>query len=212
MSKLSNTIQPSYGTRTYSSPTKAREARQTGTQGSSFMDMAARAGEKKNDVFEVNGTEATQQKAELSKAEEMQLFKKEFYEDLSKIICNPTVSNAAVNISDAVFQAMKDDPEYRAQVLSLLQRDLGASYAPRNCSVLITVGTSLDQYRADSWPVGNDSEFYTRSKGSFWEQRMERHKKYMELAEEAAAKRRLMMKLRMNGGSVSAAELLMGLL
>ncbi len=212
MSKLSNTIQPSYGTRTYSSPTKAREARQTGTQGSSFMDMAARDGEKKNDVFEVNGTEATQQKAELSKAEEMQLFKKEFYEDLSKIICNPTVSNAAVNISDAAFQAMKDDPEYRAQVLALLQRDLGASYAPRNCSVLITVGTSLDQYRADSWPVGNDSEFHTRSKGSFWEQRMERHKKYMELAEEAAAKRRLMMKLRMNGGSVSAAELLMGLL
>ena len=209
---MSNTIQPGYGMRTYSSHTKAREARQTGTQGSSFMDMAARAGEKKNGVFEVNGTEATQQKAELSKAEEMQLFKKEFYEDLSKIICNPTVSNAAVNISDAAFQAMKDDPEYRAQVLSLLQRDLGASYAPRNCSVLITVGTSLDQYRADSWPVGNDSEFHTRSKGSFWEQRMERHKKYMELAEEAAAKRRLMMKLRMNGGSVSAAELLMGLL
>ena len=49
---MSNTIQPGYGTRTYSSPTKAREARQTGTQGSSFMDMAARAGEKKNDVFE----------------------------------------------------------------------------------------------------------------------------------------------------------------
>ena len=209
---MSNTIQPGYGTRTYSSHTKAREARQTGTQGSIFMDMAARASEKKNGVFEVNGTEATQQKAELSKAEEMQLFKKEFYEDLSKIICNPTVSNAAVNISDAAFQAMKDDPEYRAQVLALLQRDLGASYAPRNCSVLITVGTSLDQYRADSWPVGNDSEFHTRSKGSFWEQRMERHKKYMELAEEAAAKRRLMMKLRMNGGSVSAAELLMGLL
>ena len=209
---MSNTIQPGYGTRTYSSPTKARKARQTGTQGSIFMDMAARASEKKNDVFEVNGTEATQQKAELLKAEEMQLFKKEFYEDLSKIICNPTVSNAAVNISDAAFQAMKDDPEYRAQVLALLQRDLGASYALRNCSVLITVGTSLDQYRADSWPVGNDSEFHTRSKGSFWEQRMERHKKYMELAEEAAAKRRLMMKLRMNGGSVSAAELLMGLL
>ena len=209
---MSNMIQPGYGMRTYSSPTKARKARQTGTQGSIFMDMAARASEKKNDVFEVNGTEATQQKAELSKAEEMQLFKKEFYEDLSKIICNPTVSNAAVNISDAAFQAMKDDPEYRAQVLALLQRDLGASYAPRNCSVLITVGTSLDQYRADSWPVGNDSEFHTRSKGSFWEQRMERHKKYMELAEEAAAKRRLMMKLRMNGGSVSAAELLMGLL
>ena len=178
---MSNMIQPGYGMRTYSSPTKARKARQTGTQGSIFMDMAARASEKKNDVFEVNGTEATQQKAELSKAEEMQLFKKEFYEDLSKIICNPTVSNAAVNISDAAFQAMKDDPEYRAQVLALLQRDLGASYAPRNCSVLITVGTSLDQYRADSWPVGNDSEFRLRSKDSFFKRTSENRDRQKEL-------------------------------
>ena len=209
---MSNTIQPGYGTQTYSAPAKSREVKRIGAHGSSFMDMAARASEGKNDVFEVSRTEVTQQKAELLKAEEMQLFKKEFYEDLSKIICNPTVSNAAVNISNAAFQAMKDDPEYRAQVLSLLQRDLGASFAPRNCSVLITVGTDLDQYRADSWPVGNDSEFHSRSKDSFWEQRMERHKKYMELAGEVAAKRRMLMKLRMNGGSVSAAELLMGLL
>ena len=209
---MSNTVQPSYGARTYGVPTKFRETRQTGTQGSSFLDLAARASRETTDVLEINSTESTQQKTELSEAEEMQLFKKEFYEDLSKIVCNPTVSNAAVNISDAAFQAMKDDPEYRAQVLSLIQRDLGASFAPRNCSILITVGTDLNQYRADSWPVGNDSEFHSRSKDSFWEQRMERHKKYMELQQEAAAKRRLMMKLRMNGGSVSAAELLMGLL
>ena len=212
MRKLSNTIQPSYGARTYGVPTKFRETRQTRTQGRRFLDLAAQASRETTDVLEINSTESTQQKTELSEAEEMQLFKKEFYEDLSKIVCNPTVSNAAVNISDAAFQAMKDDPEYRAQVLSLLQRDLGASFAPRNCSILITVGTDLDQYRADSWPVGDDSEFHSRSKGSFWEQRMERHKKYMELQQEAAAKRRLMMKLRMNGGSVSAAELLMGLL
>ncbi len=209
---MSNIIQPSFGARTYTAPTKSRETKQAGTQGSSFLDLAARASRSTTDVLEINSTESPQQKTVLSETEEMQLFKKEFYEDLSKIVCNPTVSNAAVNISDAAFQAMKDDPEYRAQVLSLLQRDLGASFAPRNCSILITVGTDLDQYRADSWPVGNDSEFHSRSKDSFWEQRMERHKKYMELAEEAAAKRRLMMKLRMNGGSVSAAELLMGLL
>ena len=209
---MSNIIQPSFGARTYTAPTKSRETKQTGAQGSNFLDLAARASRSTTDVLEINSTESTQQKTVLSEAEEMQLFKKEFYEDLSKIVCNPTVSNAAVNISDAAFQAMKDDPEYRAQVLSLLQRDLGASFAPRNCSILITVGTDLNQYRADSWPVGNDSEFHLRSKDSFWEQRMERHKKYMELAEEAAAKRRLMMKLRMNGGSVSAAELMMGLL
>ena len=150
---MSSIIQPNYATRAYSAPIKARETKQTETQASSFLDMAARASRSTTDVFEINSTESTQQKTELSEAEEMQLFKKEFYEDLSKIVCNPTVSNAAVNISDAAFQAMKDDPEYRAQVLSLLQRDLGASFAPRNCSILITVGTDLDQYRADSWPV-----------------------------------------------------------
>ena len=40
---MSNTIQPSYGAQTYSAPTKSREAKQAGTQGSSFMDMAAQA-------------------------------------------------------------------------------------------------------------------------------------------------------------------------
>ena len=48
---MSNTIQPGYGMRTYSSPTKAREARQTGTQGSIFMDMAARASRSRADTF-----------------------------------------------------------------------------------------------------------------------------------------------------------------
>ena len=48
---MSNTIQPDYGTRTYSAPTKSREAKQTGTQGSSFMDMAARASRSRADTF-----------------------------------------------------------------------------------------------------------------------------------------------------------------
>ena len=62
---MSNTIQPGYGAQTYSAPAKARETKQTGTQGNSFLDMAARTSERKNDVFEVNGTEVVQQKAEL---------------------------------------------------------------------------------------------------------------------------------------------------
>ena len=48
---MSNTIQPSYGTQTYSSPTKARETKQTGTRGSSFMDMAAQASRSRADTF-----------------------------------------------------------------------------------------------------------------------------------------------------------------
>ena len=41
---------------------------------------------------------------------------------------------------------------------------------------------------------------------------MERHKKFMEIQKEAAAKRRMMMKLGLSGGTVSAAELLMELI
>ena len=48
---MSNTIRPSYGAQTYSTPTKARETKQTGTRGSSFMDMAAQASRSRADTF-----------------------------------------------------------------------------------------------------------------------------------------------------------------
>lgn len=120
----------------------------------------------------------------MSEAEEMELFKKEFYEDLSKITNHRTVSNAAVNISEEAFKAMKDDPQYREKVLSLIQRDWGDSYAPRNCSVLITVGATLNEYRADSWPVGYDSEFDMRSQNSFYKRTSEKKDRQKELLEE----------------------------
>ena len=136
--------------------------------------------------FALEKTSGTQ---ELSEAEEMELFKKEFYEDLSKVTNHRTVSNAAVNISEAAFKAMKEDPQYREKVLSLIQRDWGDSYAPRNCSVLITVGATLNGYRADSWPVGYDSEFDVRSQNSFYKRTSEKKDRQKELLEEYLEKR-----------------------
>ena len=138
------------------------------------------------DKFALEKTGSTQ---ELSEAEEMEQFKKEFYEDLSKVTNHRTVSNAAVNISEAAFKAMKEDPQYREKVLSLIQRDWGDSYAPRNCSVLITVGATLNEYRADSWPVGYDSEFDVRSQNSFYKRTSEKKDKQEELLEEYLEKR-----------------------
>lgn len=48
---MSNTIQPSYGTRTYSTPTKARETKQTGTQANSFLYMAAQTSRSRTDTL-----------------------------------------------------------------------------------------------------------------------------------------------------------------
>ena len=150
--------------------------------------------EAKRNTKNVSGTEKfalekTGSTQELSEAEEMELFKKEFYEDLSKVTNHRTVSNAAVNISEAAFKAMKEDPQYREKVLSLIQRDWGDSYAPRNCSVLITVGATLNEYRADSWPVGYDSEFDVRSQNSFYKRTSEKKARQKELLEEYLEKR-----------------------
>ena len=62
--------------------------------------------ETKRNTKNVNGTEKfalekTGSTQELSEAEEMELFKKEFYQELSQITTHATVSNAAVNVTEA---------------------------------------------------------------------------------------------------------------
>ena len=98
----------------------------------------------------VNSMGETGNTKELSEAEEMAILKKKFYDELSRINNHRTVSNMAINISEDAFKKMKEDPQYKQQILNLVQRDWGDSYAPRNCSVMITVGSSLNDYRADS--------------------------------------------------------------
>ena len=150
--------------------------------------------ETKRNTKNVNGTEKfalekTGSTQELSETEEMELFKKEFYEDLSKITIHKTLNNVAVNISEAGFKAMKDDPEYREKILSLLKRDLGSSFAPRNCSAVFTVGATIKEYRGDSWSVGYDSEFYARSQDSFFKKTSGKKDRQKELLEEYLEKR-----------------------
>ena len=149
--------------------------------------------ETKRNTKNVNGTEKfalekTGSTQELTEAEEMELFKKEFYEDLSKITIHKTLNNVAINISEAGFKAMKDDPEYREKILSLLKRDLGSSLA-RNCSAVFTVGATIKEYRGDSWPVGYDSEFYARSQDSFFKKTNGQKDRNKELLEEYLEKR-----------------------
>ena len=149
--------------------------------------------ETKRNTKNVNGTEKfalekTGSTQELSETEEMELFKKEFYEDLSKIAIHKTLNNVAVNISEAGFKAMKDDPEYREKILSLLKRDFGSSLA-RNCSAVFTVGATIKEYRGDSWPVGYDSEFYARSQDSFFKKTSGKKDRQKELLEEYLEKR-----------------------
>ena len=151
--------------------------------------------ETKRNTKNVNGTEKfalekTGSTQELSEAEEMELFKKEFYAELERIPKNRTITNLAVNISEEAFKNMKDDPEYRAKIMSALQRDLTSSFAPLKASLLITVGATEKDYRGDSWSgPNNDSEFFARSQDSFYKKTSGQKDRNKELLEEYLEKR-----------------------
>ena len=137
--------------------------------------------------FALEKTESTR---ELSEAEEMELFKKEFYAELERIPKNRTITNLAVNISEEAFKNMKADPAYRAKIMSALQRDLTSSFAPLKASLLITVGATEKDYRGDSWSgPNNDSEFFARSQDSFYKKTSGQKDRKKELLEEYLEKR-----------------------
>lgn len=112
---------------------------------------------------------AARQAAALKEKEEMDAFKKKFYEDISQIRTHRTVANLAIQVTQEGFEAMKNDPEYYEKMISLLERDLGSNYSPPgDASLLIKIGGTSKEYRGDSWSVTADSEFDMRSVGSFY--------------------------------------------
>ena len=138
----------------------------------------------------INGTEATSSMREVTEAEEMAAFKKEFYAELERIPKNRTIVNLAINISEEAFENMKADPEYRAKIMSTLQRDLTSSFAPLKVSLLLTVGATEKDYRGDSWSgPNNDSEFFARSQDSFYKKTSRQKDRQKELLEEYLEKR-----------------------
>ena len=151
--------------------------------------------ETKGNTKNVNNTEKfalekTGSTRELTEAEEMAAFKKEFYAELDRIPRDRTIANVAVNISEEAFKNMKADPEYRAKIMSALQRDLTSSFAPLKASLLITVGATEKDYRGDSWSgPNNDSEFYACSQDSFYKKTSGQKDRQKELLEEYLEKR-----------------------
>ena len=137
--------------------------------------------------FALEKTDGTK---ELSEAEEMAIFKKEFYAEIEKIPKDRTIANVAINISEEAFRNMKADPKYREQMLSVIRRDMTGSVAPApDCSMVITVGATANDYRADGWSVNNDSEFYARSQNSFYKKTSNKKDSQKELLEEYLEKR-----------------------
>ncbi len=94
--------------------------------------------------------------AKLTKDQEMELFKKEFYEEINKIPKSRYVKSLFVHITDRGWESMKADSKYREQMLALIKRDAtGFSFDRTNR--FITVGAATEEYRVESWGSSKDS-------------------------------------------------------
>ena len=77
--------------------------------------------------------------------------------------------------------------------MSVIRRDLTSSVAPApDCSLILSVGATLKDYRGDSWSVNNDAEFDIRSQNSFYKKtttkknvQKQRLREYMETRAQA---------------------------
>ena len=210
---MNNTINLNYLTRLSARLAGSSAPRRSTVQSNDFLSMADQI--KAEQTTPANSVSET---ADMS----LEDYKQYIWKKISDLPMSPSsqMQSISIQITDEGFEAMKNDPEYEEWVLDTLAQDFryenpwtaicGGGY------VVHHFGATKEQYHGESWYPGymggqGAATFDEKSKGIFWEQRMERHKEYMELAEKAAAKRRMMMKLR-NGGTVSAAELLMELI
>ena len=211
---MSYTIDINYLTRMAGNVSGTGAVRQATPQGGDFLSMAAQLR-----ASESSTTPTPSKKADMS----METYQQTIREKISQMPLSATrqMESISIQISDAAFERMKNDPDYETWVLNDLREALSQSnpWVPVSGGgySVFYIGATKEECHAEGWYpgyMGNQGAamFEDKAKGSFWEQRMENHKKYMELQQEAAARRRMLMKIRMNGGSVSAAELLMGLL
>ena len=145
-------------------------------------------------------------------------YKSWFMNEMSKMPVSAwyrsTCVGGALTITEEAFERMKDDPDWENTVMGMVRKMYSASGIMGSKMIgYQVIGASPEQCYGEGIPVSTNS-FLDKDDDSddFWALRMERHKKYMELQREAALRRHMLMKSGIEGGSVSAAELLMCLL
>ena len=195
---MGNTINVNYMTKTYSSFLKNYEAKGSGqTKTASFSDKVAGKSMGTQNVSETGKAGAVS-----TKDMTMEEYKQYIHDRISQIPMHPTrmSESISINISEAGFEAMKNDPEYEAWVLNDLrtgwaQPDRWAGICGGAYST-IYYGATKEECHAKMWSAGyqngsGKSLFDSRAKNSFWERRAEREKQREVQIEEQQEKKRI---------------------
>lgn len=127
----------------------------------------------------------------------------------------------AVNISEAGFEAMKNDPEYEKWVLSKVAEDYFSFNMWGNSqSVRYGIkyfGATKDEYRSETWcadlnDIKSDEEYKRKTKDSFWSKRLERMEKIQKMWQELDLKKKFYREHNINIIPTVNANILMELL
>lgn len=193
---MNNTINLNYMTKTYNNFLKNYETNSSTER--SFM----------NNVEEVSAAKAACGTGAVSTQEmTMEEYKQYIYDKISSLPMDPShmQDNISIHISEAGFEAMKNDPEYEKWVLDWLEKDF-MTYNPWTsvCGghyCVKYIGASPEEYRGEGWYAGYQngkgrSLYNEKSKDSFWERRIEREKRLREQYEESLEKKALAKKWR----------------
>lgn len=150
------------------------------------------SGKSMSDMMAEYGTERVSacisQMEEVSTADmSMEQYKEYIHDKISRIPVHPSqaMDTVSIHISEAGFEAMKNDSEYEKWVLDRLKQDFafqdpwssicGGHY------VIHSFGAAKEEYRGESWypeyQNGKGKKLYEeKSKNSFWERRADMKK------------------------------------
>lgn len=196
---MSNTINVNYMTGMVNSLTRA--VTQKAAPGTSFGAMLESSSAQVTDTVEISAAGAAEA---VSRADmTMEEYKQSIYNQISAFPIHPShpLDQYSINISDAGFQAMKDDPDYEKWVLNNIKDDMAypapawytAIGGPPACCIL-NFGATKEERSGQMFAInyGNgqgQKTFDAHADESFWTNRSKRHKELLEEAIEKAEKR-----------------------
>ena len=146
---------------------------------------------------QTNEAAATQ---EVSEVDEMAAFKQEIYKELAEIdsMTAASVLTNSIHITEDGFQRMKDDPEYRKEIMDWLRADARDSHkVPFDCHVTTTITSAGATSYGISDTATTPQWVNSKAEGAFYrsDRRAEQRKRNNEYVTEERLKRELMQKM-----------------
>ncbi len=100
-------------------------------------------------------------------------FKIGFYREVEKIQKSDKLDMLVVNVTDEGWARMMEDPEYCQDMLDLIRRDTTGVYIGQ-VDMVVTIGSTKEEYRADSWGVSFSKADRSLDRDSYVERRKRR--------------------------------------